>query len=313
MELRPLGFGEIFDRAITLYLRNVLPFAAIVAVIVVPLAILQYLSDRSAMPQWDYLVKAMQHPGSASVGAVPASTLLSSPQSIAVLLAILAITWLLWPFALNACAVGVAQIYRGLPVDFSVCYKAAFRRWPSVLGLLAIEAAIFIGWYIAFVLALVATTLLTVAMARALPLAGIVGGLLVVAVFVLGLLVLAPLFIALSFAMNAIVIEERPVFEAIGLGFSRIFNKKEVWRSLAFALSAGAIFVGASTVAGVLSIVGVIFHWVALEVFVTSLFRAAIAPFSIVLLAVYYFDVRIRREGLDLESDLERLTAPLVA
>ena len=39
----------------------------------------------------------------------------------------------------------------------------------------------------------------------------------------------------------------------------------------------------------------------------TSIFRAAITPFSIVLLAVYYFDVRIRREGFDLEAGLERL------
>jgi len=29
-----------------------------------------------------------------------------------------------------------------------------------------------------------------------------------------------------------------------------------------------------------------------------------------VLLSVYYFDVRIRREGFDLEAALDRLTAP---
>ena len=33
MELRPLGFGEIFDRAVTLYIRNFVPFAAIVMVV----------------------------------------------------------------------------------------------------------------------------------------------------------------------------------------------------------------------------------------------------------------------------------------
>ena len=62
MELRPLGFGEIFDRAITLYIRNFVPFAAIVMVLVVPLAILQYFLDLSSQPQLDALVRIFTHP-----------------------------------------------------------------------------------------------------------------------------------------------------------------------------------------------------------------------------------------------------------
>ena len=38
MELRPLGFGEIFDRAVTLYIRNFVAFAGIVLVMIVPFA-----------------------------------------------------------------------------------------------------------------------------------------------------------------------------------------------------------------------------------------------------------------------------------
>ena len=57
MELRPLGFGEIFDRAITLYIRNFLPFAGIVAVVVLPIAVLQYFIDTSSMTQFDQAMK----------------------------------------------------------------------------------------------------------------------------------------------------------------------------------------------------------------------------------------------------------------
>jgi hypothetical protein len=46
---------------------------------------------------------------------------------------------------------------------------------------------------------------------------------------------------------------------------------------------------------------------------ISSISRAIIAPFGTVLLAIYYFDVRIRREGLDLEASFERLTGAPVA
>ena len=65
MELRPLGFGEIFDRAITLYIRNFVPFALIVGVMIVPLAVLQYFVDASSIPQFDAMMKILTHPGKA--------------------------------------------------------------------------------------------------------------------------------------------------------------------------------------------------------------------------------------------------------
>jgi hypothetical protein len=56
-------------------------------------------------------------------------------------------------------------------------------------------------------------------------------------------------------------------------------------------------------------LVAITLHLLALEVFVSSLFRAAVTPFSVVLLAIYYFDVRIRREGFEIETELDRLAA----
>jgi hypothetical protein len=40
-----------------------------------------------------------------------------------------------------------------------------------------------------------------------------------------------------------------------------------------------------------------------------ALFRAAIAPFQAILLATYYFDVRIRHDGYDVELGLSRIAA----
>jgi hypothetical protein len=316
MELRPLGFGEIFDRAITLYIRNFIPFVGIVSVFVIPLSLMQYFIDRASIPQWDSMLHTLEHPGQAAPPPVlPA--FLSSPEQAALFIARILVAWLLWPFALNACTVGVARLYRGSAVEFGACYRASLARWAPVIGLLCLEAVVFVVWYIAFVVPLVLDVVAVVALSQAGPLgaavailAAIVG--LVFAVVWLALL--APLFVALSFSMNAIVIEERPAVSALTLGFARVFNRREFWRALLFALAAGAIVLGAQTLISVLLLVAMTLHLIALEVFLSSLFQIAITPFSVVLLAIYYFDVRIRREGFEIEAELDRLAdSPRVA
>ncbi|HKU82092.1 MAG TPA: hypothetical protein VJP76_07970, partial [Candidatus Tumulicola sp.] len=62
MELRPLGFGEIFDRAVTLYVRNFPSFFAIVLVLIVPLGVVQYFIDSSQSTQIDAMLNAIRHP-----------------------------------------------------------------------------------------------------------------------------------------------------------------------------------------------------------------------------------------------------------
>jgi hypothetical protein len=59
---------------------------------------------------------------------------------------------------------------------------------------------------------------------------------------------------------------------------------------------------------GMLGLLAAFAHQPALEAIVESLARATLAPFGVVLLAIYYFDVRIRREAFDLENSLDRLT-----
>ena len=114
--------------------------------------------------------------------------------------------------------------------------------------------------------------------------------------------------------MNAVVIEQRGAVDAVASGFRRVFNRQEFWRAVLFALAAMAVVAGSTAVISGVMIVALLVHAVAVEVVLGSLLRAAFAPFSIVLVAVYYFDVRIRREGFDLEAELERISpAPAAA
>ncbi|MGA8532552.1 MAG: hypothetical protein WB615_00425 [Candidatus Tumulicola sp.] len=304
MELRPLGFGEIFDRAITLYVRSFWPFFAIVLVLIVPLAVVQYVLDSSQSAQLYEVLRVLQHPNSPPPAM---ANLFGSPAQIAALVLTGLIFYALWPFALNAVAIGVARLYSGRPVEFGACYQAVLPRWAAILGTLLVQFGIFIAWYVAFIAVLFSSMLLATIFAQAwLPL-GIVGFFAAAVATLAALLVLAPIFIALTFAMNAVVIEKRGTVAAIASGFTRVFNRGEFWRALLFALAALAVIAGSSIVISVVAFAAILVHAIAVEVVLGSLLRAAFAPFSIVLIAVYYFDVRIRREGFDLEAELERL------
>jgi len=278
VELRPLGFGEIFDRAVTLYIRNFIPIAGIVSVVIVPIAVLQYFLDLASVPQWDQMMQILTHPGKTPPAPPVVPAIFTEPSTAALFGVLLLIVWAVWPFALNACTVGVARLYRGRSVDFEACYRASLRPWPAVLGLLVLEAAILVAWYLLFVVSIVLAVLLTVAVAQASVGLAVVLGMLT-ALFALALLLLlAPLIVAYTFAMNAVVIEERSVFAALGLGFARVFNRQEFWRALLFAIAAGAIVACASMLISVVVLIALTLHLVALEVILSALFRAAVTP-----------------------------------
>jgi hypothetical protein len=310
MELRPLGFGEIFDRAVTLYIRNFIPFAAIVAVMIVPLAILQYIVDVASQPQLSLMWRFYTHLGSAQPPIAQMPTLFGSPGTVGALALLAMLTYLVWPFTLNAVAVGVARLYRNRPVEFRACYEAVLHRWLQILGTIGFALLVFIGCYIAFFVVVIASILLTGIFTLAGPVMGTFFGVLIVTVDVAGFIVsFALLLVVMTFAMYATVIEERPVIESVGLGFARVYNRTEFWRALLFAISVGAVILGSSAMFGAIGLVAAFAHLPLLQSAIESLTRAIVSPFAAVLLAVYYFDVRIRREAFDLETSLERLAA----
>ncbi|MBV8530528.1 MAG: hypothetical protein JO104_04370 [Candidatus Eremiobacteraeota bacterium] len=309
MELRPLGFGEIFDRAVTLYIRNFVPFAAIVMVLIVPLAILQYVLDLNSQPEFDALLRLILHPGGAPTHPIP--TVFTSPAMVVVFAVLMLVTYAVWPFTLNAVAVGVARLYRSKPVEFRICYDLVLRRWLQVLAMIGVDFFVLLGWYVlAFILIMIFALVVGMFVAVAPGVAFVFGLIFGFAGILLLLPSLAPLFVALTFSMYATVIEERPVIESLALGFGRVFNRTEFWRALLFAIAIGAVMVGGSIIFSIIGLVAAFAHLPLLQAIIESLARALITPFGVVLLAIYYFDVRIRREGFDLEAGLERLAAP---
>ena len=306
MELRPLGFGEIFDRAVTLYIRNFVPFAAIVMVLVLPLALLQYFMDRGSQSQFDAMIRVFQHPGQIGNGHIP--TVFDSPATVALLAVTALLSYALWPFVMNAVAVGVARLYRNRPVEFRACYEIVLRRWPQTFGVIGIGLLIVFGWYMGAVFVAVAIVLVAMALAAAVPALAVAFAFIgVIVAFLLMLPLLAPLLVALTFAMYAVVIEDRSVTASVLTGFARVFNRAEFWRAVLFSIAVAAVIFGASAMFGAFALLAAFVHLPGLQAIVQSLPNAVISPFGVVLLAVYYFDVRIRREAYDLQAGLDRL------
>jgi hypothetical protein len=309
MELRPLGFGEIFDRAVTIYIRNFVPFAAIVMVLVLPTSILQYVMDRGSQPELNAIFQIFRHPGQARTEHIP--TIFDSPAMIVVLVVSMLLSYFIWPFALNAVAVGVARLYGDRPIGFRACYEAVLRRWPQITGLILVDFLVLLAWYVAAIVLILAIVFVVAALGRlstSAPFAFWFGFGTAIAVLLVTFIMLAPLFVSLTFSMYSVVIEDRGVISSLVLGFQRVFNRNEFWRALLFAVAAGATLAGGYTMFGAIGLAAAFAHLPGLEATIEGLARAAITPFGVVLMAIYYFDVRIRHEAFDLEASLERLS-----
>jgi hypothetical protein len=304
MDLRPLGFGEIFDRAITLYLKNFKPFFAIVLVVLVPYAFVQYAIDAQQASQVQALFWVFQHPHD----PLPASlTTPQSPAQIFLYFGIAIAFYGIWIVTVAAVSVGVARLYRGRPVDFRACYRVALSRWPAMLGVLVWALVVLILWYVMVLAVAVLSFVFAALIAKASAILGVVVFIVAIVLTLAAFVSALPLFVALTCAMYAVPIERLGPLGALASGFSRVFSKAEFWRATLFALAALAAAFAGSAIVGIVTAILVFEHWLIPAVALSTLMNAAIAPFSIVLLAVYYFDVRIRREGYDLEAELERV------
>ena len=71
-----------------------------------------------------------------------------------------------------------------------------------------------------------------------------------------------------------------------------------------------AIEIGVSGMSATLGLLALfLLHSQAIEVAIATIFNALLTAFVTVLLSVYYYDVRVRYEALDLEVSLSRLAA----
>ncbi len=300
--LRALTIGEIFDRAVTLYVRNFAVFTLIVLTLLVPIGVLQYIYSDKAANSFAQLMRQIQHPGLAP--AYNSSQILAL-IGMALLLLFLA------PFANNAVAVGVAAIYAGRKPSYRDGFARVFARWGPLVGTSVLSMLILIGMYFAFVIVLTIAGVIAFLVARGSVVLGVVFVVIGAAIFIAAIVLFIQIVLCCAFALYATTIEASRPADAIGEAFRRIFNRREFTKALLISLAYLALEMGVLILSGVVGIFILdVVHSNALQLAVSTVINAVLTSFLVVLIAVYYYDVRTRAEGLDLEVELERLTAP---
>ena len=97
---------------------------------------------------------------------------------------------------------------------------------------------------------------------------------------------------------DALVIERVGVLAAFGSGFARVFNRKELMRTFLVALAFFALQLGVAMVSYAILAIEFFLHVYAIGIAMTAVVQFASMVFFGVLFAVYYFDLRIRQEGV---------------
>lgn len=283
-QLRPLGIGQLLDRAIRLYRRNFFVFIGIIALVQIPLGLLQMattLLTFSGFANFD----AMQDP-SQMFGLAYYTGVLGS-VGVAILSFVL-----LQVVATAALTQAVAGSYLGQSVGILEAYRAIVPVWRSLLGALLLALLVSMGLLIWFVV----------------PCIGWLTG---VGMLVFFSLVIMPLI------APVIVIERQRATDAIRRAWD--LARRRFWWVLAFVFIL-TIF-AQIIVTGPTMLVSFLFSLLvgegagplaspfssqmmlqtALQTVVQVIAMLIYMPLQLTAITLMYFDLRVRTEGFDLD------------
>ena len=259
--LRPLSLGEILDVSIKICLSQWRTLIKAVLVVVVPVQIV------STIVNADYTVESLDF-GTSST-QTPQETLDQLNQylgglAIAGVLQLLAVL-----LATAACFRAIAQAYLGEQTDWRSSLKYAFSMTPALLWLTLLYA---LGLVLGFVLLILPGIFLYIAWALALP---------------------------------VLLVEGLRGPKALGRSFQLV--KGRWWRTFGVIIVGFILATIVSTIAQGVFLIG-IFAGEGNDALVLVLSAiagivglAVSTPFQAALLTVIYFDLRVRKEGFDLE------------
>jgi hypothetical protein len=301
-ELRPLGAGEMLDRAITLYVRRFAQIVLVLAVVSVPMILLQAIAAPRSAHIWSDMAQVFTATGSAAsqrAGETMAADSRFTPLAFLVAFAAALLHVLMW----SAVVAVVAAAYAGTRTTLADAYRLALKRWfpQLVVGLTFLILAgvasipVFIVYFV-FIGALVALSALQQTVAV------VVIGVIAFLVFIVAFAIIGSfVFMAYELAAVAVVTETGNPFEAVQIALRRAFGRGMKRRTVVaglvlFLLSqAGALpLVGIAVLASALSHVDALYF--AIVGAGSVLLNGIVASFAV----VYAVDVRVRREGYDL-------------
>ena len=292
--LRPLRVGEVLDVAIKVYLRNAWTLFKIVLVVVAPVELLSAFVIVSSLPEPDASGGQAFEFGDVApfVAGVVVASLLS---------------WVATTLATGACFKAVTGAYLGARPGWRESLRFAGSRLPALLWVTFLPAVL-VG------LGFVVLILPGVAAAAAAP-DDPGGALLLVLGAIAGVLLGIWIWIRWSVAIPAMLTEDVRGRRALGRSFGLV--KGRWWPT--FGAIVLAAIIGWIVSAIVSSIADAVLFADSDATFATSVVVETVAgivagvvvtPLQAAVVAIVYFDLRVRKEGFDLELLTQRLGLP---
>jgi hypothetical protein len=280
-QLRPRSVGELLDQAVRLYRQNFLKFIGIVAVVQIPISLLQLVASLLTFNGFFELVDNSEAAPSNPFGVASFIGMGST-----VLLGILGFL-LIQGITTAALTRAIAGSYVGEPIGIIDSYRKIGSAWLSLFSTLLLALLLVLG---VFIWSLI-------------PCVGWITGFGMLAFF---WMVIIPLIIPV------VVIERRTALEAIRRAWD--LSRRRFWWVLGFVFT---LFIfSLLVVRGPVTVMTYLFYFVVgvqfeasgwqlfLQTVVQSIAELALSllylPLQLTAIALLYFDLRIRTEGFDL-------------
>lgn len=287
-DFRARSNAELLDAAFEIYRRHFAIFLAAGVVAALPMAIMQYTA---LSMMGDRAINAIGTVSSAAIAGMQAMMLVAY-------LVMLFIT----PFTEGVTVTASARAYRGEPVELADAVRAVFARPVAVL--LAYWARFFLMMAGIMVVAIGGGILVGIAMVISKTIGAIMIVPVVIALFAVMIVIWKNYFAVIP----ALLVEEKRVGEAMSR--SKALSEGNGWRIvflvgivivvvMVFAMMLGAL--AKALVSGVLGALVYLFC------------AALVSQFSGIVLTLLYFDLRIRKEGYDIELLARSLDLPAAA
>jgi len=118
-------------------------------------------------------------------------------------------------------------------------------------------------------------------------------------------------YMAYASSFIACVLEKLDPVRSFTVGVTRMFRRELFWRSMAVALFIALVFMGFSLVASFTALLALYFtkSWF-LYLAIAQVINVFYVGFAFVLVSLYYYDIRIRREGFDIQLLADQLATP---
>lgn len=322
-QLRPMSISDMLDAAFRLYRRHFLTFIGIVALLQVPMAILQFAAQ---LPYLQAIQRFSARPPVVAPGANPLD-IFPFAQLLPYYMLIFGLSivqyLLVYNLMTGALANAISRSYLGQPISILSSYKFGLKRFMALIAASLIPFAvslIFIAIIGGCAFAVFFNMYTTGVQTSEQPNIGlaIAAGIGLFGAIVIGGFVGLFFYVRLLLTTQAIVLEgQGPV---AGLKRSWRLVGQAFWRSLGiFLLVYAFMYIVTLVVQLPLLAAGALFGMMldtsgmyqGIASLVTYAALILVLPLQFIIFTLLYYDLRIRKEGYDLELKIEPGAEPL--